>query len=431
MLILALCDFVASVVNPGHIIYRITTDYLEWESGEFGCRFLSTVGPVLSRISLGMILIMAIDRDREVSLLFKRQFHLVHIHMAIITNFFLSTLVFIPYISNSQVADYMGGSVCGVFNTGNDYHRGIVSIILISDILFVGILGTTTFRAWLRSRQPKITGPKKEMGNNEVFRTILVMGIAYAVCIFPRDILLVSFHLKKVFPPLIEGLESQTANELLKVLQTSYSCMNFMIYMVLNPVFRNEVYDKFKTLKKFRKVAVSPMIVSPQVLNHSGTNLKETKIDVPEDLDYHEKNQEECKIDIPPDCNQCSDKNQEELIPDIPKVHTPFRDQVDTNHKEHEVDVPKIQPDVIDVRVIACTPTNPDVSHEVSVVNTPVTQDVDREIPVFDAPRNSDVDQEVPVSNTPVTQDVDQEIPVFDAPRNPDVGGQEELPLVD
>jgi len=309
----------------------------------------------------------------------------------------------------------MGGNVCAVFNTGNDYHRGTVSIILISDILFVAILGTITFRAWLRSRQPKITGPETEIGSSGVFRTILVMGIAFAICIFPRDMLLVSFHLKKVFPPLIEGLENETANGLglLKVLYTSYSCMNFIIYMALNPVFRKELFDKFKVLKKFRKVAVSPMIASPQILNHSGTNLKESKIDVSEDFDNPEKTQEECKINIPEDFNQYSDKSQEELKPDIPKVCTPFHDQVDVNQKEPEVDVSrsKVQQDVIDVRVIACTPTTPEVAHE--VLNAPLTPDVDQEVDATDFLPTPDVDQEIDVPDTPISHDVDRgELPL-------------------
>ena len=387
IMILAIFDMMASILNPSHFIYRITTEYLKWESGEFGCRLLSAIYGIFSSISLGIILILAIDYDRTVTAKFKKQFDIVHIHAAVIINIFLSTIVFIPYISNLQVADYMGGNVCAVFNTGNDYHKGTVSLILISDILFLVILGTTTLRVWLKLRKAKITGSKTKIGDRGMLRIILTMGIVFGICIFPRDILLASFHLKKVFPPLIDGLESEKANGLLKVLQTSYSCMNFIIYMVLNPVFRNELCKKLKGLKKIRKNAVSPIIASPEMENHSDRHQEETKIEIPEDYDQIGEDQEECKIDIPEECNQ-SNKDLKELKTDVQEIYTP------TQEPEVEITKNEIQADIINVEPEADTPINSDVEHEVPIAGSLHNPDVEHEVPSSNASRSPDKDQE-------------------------------------
>ena len=66
ILILAIVDLIASTVNPSVYIYQIKVDYRQWHFGYIGCKLISAVGPIFSSISLGLILLMAIDRDRAV-----------------------------------------------------------------------------------------------------------------------------------------------------------------------------------------------------------------------------------------------------------------------------------------------------------------------------------------------------------------------------
>ena len=62
MLMLGVVDFIASLTNPAYYIYQIVYKRA-FHFGPILCRIVPSLGPIFTSISLGIILIMAIDRD--------------------------------------------------------------------------------------------------------------------------------------------------------------------------------------------------------------------------------------------------------------------------------------------------------------------------------------------------------------------------------
>lgn len=74
MLLLGVFDLIASVTNPLLNIYQMVNNYQRWDFGSVGCKIFYGIAPMSSTVSLGILLIMSIDRDRAVTTPFKNQF---------------------------------------------------------------------------------------------------------------------------------------------------------------------------------------------------------------------------------------------------------------------------------------------------------------------------------------------------------------------
>lgn len=257
MLLLGVFDLVASISNPAYYIYKIVS-HDAWHLGKFGCKVIPALGPIFTSISLGIILIMAIDRDRAVATPLKTQFKLRTIYKGVAVNIGLCILVTIPYIHHTTYleAKKTYPPSCFVDSTYS-YDVILIFIFLTSDLIFLLVFSVTTFRIFKKlTSKDSIDCPKmrhnRAKETNRILKIIAAMGIMFIVCVFPRDLLLVSYSLKSIYPPQIPRKVAVDANQVLKILHTSSSCVNVILYSLLNKKFRREIIrlaTRKKTLK--------------------------------------------------------------------------------------------------------------------------------------------------------------------------------------
>jgi len=257
MLMLGIVDFIASVTNPMYYIYRIANRGV-WGIGGFSCKVIPALGPIFTGISLGVILIMAVDRDRAVSTPFKRQFHLNTIYKAVFLTIVSSVLVTVPYMYHNRLNVNNDGTTNCIVDGDFAYDVMIIVIFMLSDVIFVVIFVMTTVRVFMKlgtkSSSSKGARVQKVRAReiNRILKIILAMGIMFVVCVFPRDLLFIAFSLRRVFPPQIPYDEVIEVNITLKVLHTANSCVNVFLYSFLNEKFRAEVFRVLMKGKRLR-----------------------------------------------------------------------------------------------------------------------------------------------------------------------------------
>ena len=262
ILILAIVDLIASTLNPAFYIYQIKVDYRQWHFGYLGCKIIPAVGPIFSSISLGLILLMAIDRDRAVCTPFKQQFSLSLLYKAIAVTVILAIVVNVPYMH------YLGligptSSSCLVdrIRSGISYPRAFVTVTIISDLFFLSIFLVTTIRVCykLMYKSTDLTYPKtrefRERETKRILKMIVCMGVFFIVLIFPRDIFLTILYLTFLHPPYLRVENAFMVNAVLKVLYTSNSVVNVFMYSVLNRRFRRDLFSVFMQYQWIRQIS--------------------------------------------------------------------------------------------------------------------------------------------------------------------------------
>ena len=271
MLMLGIIDFIASVTNPGYYIYRIVNKRV-WDLGGLMCKVVPSLGPLFTNISLGILLVMAIDRDRAVVTPFKKQFTLRIIYKAVATTVVLCIIVTIPYTYHLQIVKTNDTTYCYV-STTRIYNAIVGIMFLTSDLFFLLIFSVTTTRIVLKLKTKDIincprTREYRAKETKRIVRLIIAMGVAFVLCVFPRDLFLTSFSFGALMPPpsFIDFKTALSVNMVLKVLHTLNSCVNFILYSMLNRKFRREIlrlllrnglfkriYARFSTSKRFQE----------------------------------------------------------------------------------------------------------------------------------------------------------------------------------
>ncbi|XP_066914528.1 formyl peptide receptor-related sequence 4-like [Clytia hemisphaerica] len=257
MLMLGVVDFIASITNPAYFLYRIASRGV-WQLGYVPCKIIPALGPIFTGISLGIILIMAVDRDRAISTPYKNQFHLRTIYKAVFATIVFSVAITVPYIYHIDIVTYGSEPYCLV-DGGVEYNVIVVVIFSFSDVIFLLIFTTTTVRIFskLQSKTTAAENTKSQkqrrQEKNRILKMIFAMGFMFVLCVFPRDLLFIAFSIRRIFPPEIPIGNVIDVNNVLKVLHTSNSCVNVFLYSFLNEKFRVEIIRVVNKSKRIRR----------------------------------------------------------------------------------------------------------------------------------------------------------------------------------
>ncbi|XP_057308040.1 melanin-concentrating hormone receptor 1-like [Hydractinia symbiolongicarpus] len=253
ILFLAVADLIASTGNPLMFIYYTVTNYQRWDFGEVGCKTLPVLGPVATCWSQGIILIMAIDRDRSIVTPLKSQFTKRKICWAVLFAAIYAIASYFDYIWH--VTSH--GLHCMTPNPNNlDNVIPRVFSLLLTDLIFLIAFLITVPRVLiiLKKKNFVFKGKARRAQKNKskrAVRIILAMAVAFVICIYPRDLLQVSFHMTEVFPPRIlpDYEVANVVNASLKLLHAGNSCVNIFIYSILNKKVRREMRKFFGILE--------------------------------------------------------------------------------------------------------------------------------------------------------------------------------------
>ena len=251
ILYLAVADLVSSITNPTMFIYWTVTKHKAWHFGDVGCKILPSLTRITVSFTIGIILIITIDRCRVICQPFEAQFKHYHIVIAISVTFVLSVMSDLPYTIYQEVNPL---STCQVPNTEiPGFAYPIISIYILRDIFFVLIFSISTYFIYRELYEEEHLQTLQNQNHlkktKRVMIMLITMAILFTLLVFPRDILHVSFMISWLSPPGIPYTKAfLDINSFLKILHMCNSICNPFIYARLHGNFRRRLIRLTKSL---------------------------------------------------------------------------------------------------------------------------------------------------------------------------------------
>ena len=206
ILYLAFFDLLASIFGPFVFVYWIITCNKSWHFGWFGCKTLPPLCRIFTDISIGIILIMAIDRSRAIVTPLKQSIRRTTIHTAVMATVVLSVLCETYYINALYIDNTTGRCVLPEIMRTPTYSYPLIVLTMGRNIAFVIIFAITTLavRAKLyNSNHLKLLRSNSKRRNQrsaQVMKMLIVMAVVFAISVIPRDLLHLSYTISWVVP---------------------------------------------------------------------------------------------------------------------------------------------------------------------------------------------------------------------------------------
>ena len=202
ILYLALFDLLSSITSPILFLYWIFTCYT-WNLGLFLCKLLPGLVRVFTNLSIIFILLMAIDRYKAIVDPFKKRWSKSTVHGLAFCSCLLAIAWEMHYIYFLEVNTDYGDGVCNIFDYSHIYPTLSIVFTLGRDIIFIGIMLTTSGLSYQALRRSDIRRVKTTVSDttNEsvhprsrrVLSMLIWMFVASCIAILPRDLFLTAY----------------------------------------------------------------------------------------------------------------------------------------------------------------------------------------------------------------------------------------------
>lgn len=255
LLLLALCDFLASSIAPPLFIYAILTHFNAWHFGYLGCKVFLCIGPVNVTISHGILVLIAYERYRSVANPLGDTVRKSIFYSSVLAIFLVSLILVAPYSysleifqnanfsMNTCVPRYTKRQATHVFAVGNVCRDVIASVSIIS-------LGVRTARKMNSGKRKLIVDlcsrKKRRRATEKATKMLIVVAALFSVCVIPLDLFQV-IH----YTLLSEDGHSSPSSEqysnvvvwntFLQILQMSNSATNIVVYSRMHRDFTRGV----------------------------------------------------------------------------------------------------------------------------------------------------------------------------------------------
>jgi len=193
ILYLATFNFWSSLFDPLVFGYFVVTCSQSWHFGWLGCKLLPPICRVLSNISIGLILIMAIDRCRAIVFPFRRRLTRRSVHLLCVGNMVLACLCEIHHVNGSYINK---DGLCRIVNVNEPMYLYPSTITIGSRILtIIFIQFSTTLVAHLKLKKARneklLQSTLSSKRCKKVTQMLVVMATVFSTSVLPRDF----FHL--------------------------------------------------------------------------------------------------------------------------------------------------------------------------------------------------------------------------------------------
>ncbi|XP_065643813.1 C5a anaphylatoxin chemotactic receptor 1-like isoform X2 [Hydra vulgaris] len=245
---LAVFDELGCIIGPLVFLYWILTCSNRWDFGWLGCKTLPTFSRVITNISSGVILLMAIDRCHSIVFPINQRFPQKTIHASIFATVVISIIWEAFHIEGLHI-DKNG--TC-VYNGLDNQHYAylIVGMTSARTIVFLVIFSTTTTIMYKKIYNCKrMMFLKSSSSNtckkNKSIKMLIIMAIAFELSVLPRDIL----HLSQA-ASWLPGCQKivrtnfiKRLNEWFRLIQISNGIYNVFIYAKIHAKFSKNLSD--------------------------------------------------------------------------------------------------------------------------------------------------------------------------------------------
>ena len=212
---LGFCDLLASVFGPIVFIYWISTCYKRWDFGIIGCKIIPSLSRIAVNISIGVVLIMAVDRCYAITAVTRRRkINSWIIHASVAAVVFLSTVSESYYINSIKQQVTANTTQCVLVPVVRPtYSIPLVVITCVRDLLFVVIFVATTMLS-IRKLKLSTTGSflgafkeKRTMNNARTIKLLMTMAGVFTLLVIPRDLLHLAFTISWMKWPEKQGID--------------------------------------------------------------------------------------------------------------------------------------------------------------------------------------------------------------------------------
>lgn len=298
LLLLAICDFLASLVSPPTFIYAIATHFNQWDFGYVGCKLFLSIGPANVTISHGILVLISYERYRSIANPFgvsiKRPFFILWL----VTTLIISLLIVAPYTYSLEIVsdDVYGTNTCNptktrheatiIFALGNVLRDVIASISIIT----FGIFTTKRMKVG-RLIISQIIVQKREKNTAKATKMLIVVATLFSICVIPLDLFQVIqycfFHRESTTEHYSFVV---TCNTFLHILQMTNSATNIIVYSRMHKDFTKSVLDCGRKGNEIIRESISRVTFRSIRTSTNGTH-RSTTLDTDDnrnELDFYE-----------------------------------------------------------------------------------------------------------------------------------------------
>lgn len=246
LLLLAICDFVASLVDPPAFIYAIATHFSQWHFGFIGCKLILSTGPANITISQGILVLISYERYRSVANPLGETLKKSFFILWLICTLLLSIILVSPYTYSLEIvidANYSMNTCAPSGTKLNAFYIfaiGNISRDLVASLSLV-VLGVMTTRMM---KQAKILThqtssiKKRRQNTTKATKMLVVVACVFTICIIPLDLFQVMVYSFFHADFIQEHYSSIVlCNTFLHILQMSNSASNIVVYSRMHTDF--------------------------------------------------------------------------------------------------------------------------------------------------------------------------------------------------
>lgn len=251
ILYLAITDFFASFINPIMFAYWTVTRHSAWHFGELLCKVLPSLTRITVSLSIGIILIITIDRCQVICNPFHRQYTKLQINVLIAVTVLLAIGFDLPHIIYHRIGPSKTCRVQSIRDTKFAYPA--VALLIFRDLLFILTFSVTVYLIYKElynaNRKRTLKEQNHYIKSKRIVFMLFVMAVLFIVMVFPRDLFQLVFLITWLHPPGVTYNKTLLEiNSFLKVLHMCNSLCNIFIYARLHDKFRRRLLRLMKKL---------------------------------------------------------------------------------------------------------------------------------------------------------------------------------------
>ena len=224
----------------------------DWIYNEKACRFIYPVITFCTNLSIGTILIIAVERYRGVIFPHCKTWNKTNVCIGLIIVWVLSAVIIIPHIMVIKVTQYQNIDYCN--ETWNDQQvRKLygISFFFVAFSIPLMAIGYMNVHIIIKLRNPQIKAANAQWKNKidkRITRVLTAIVIAFFVCILPNKLLYLIWDIR---PDLEKATNSNVRLYLRTVFILFYArvAVDPLLYCFFDTRFRKDLRNSVKALK--------------------------------------------------------------------------------------------------------------------------------------------------------------------------------------
>lgn len=270
---LAIVDLLGSIFNPALFVYWQITQNRAWHFGTVGCKIIPTILNITDSVSIGIIVIIALDRCRVICNPFIRGYSTVQINGALLVVLCTAVFLEIPRLIHAEV---IPGLTCYVpeSNKPSYAYPALLSLLLRDvscSVIFV-VIFHRMYHALYDPDAIRLLGDQSQIKKRKAYVLLVVITIVFTVLVYPRDILHIVFLIISLSPyDMAPSKAILDLNTVLKILRAVNSIINVFIYARLHGKFRKSLKTMQTSLNRRRQAAIKKINHNHIILSGLGT----------------------------------------------------------------------------------------------------------------------------------------------------------------